>query len=105
MLIMAVSIVTVRIALIVDSHLLLRRFCARFPEEAKREIPYAGDWSMRHPEKGIFFFRKKATEILQADPVLLKHRKRVLTLFILAVAVPVLGMLILISIALATTGF
>ena len=47
----------------------------------------------RHPEKAIFFFRRRAAQILRADAVLWKQRQRFLFLMTLSVLVPVIGFL------------
>jgi hypothetical protein len=54
---------------------LLRMFRERYPQIAQREIPYVFD-NWRHPEKAIFFFRKRAVEILRPDPSLWRERQR-----------------------------
>ena len=79
------------LAWVIDGHLLLHRFVARFPEIADREIPHASDRGMAHPEKALFFYRKKAAEILSADPALARHRRRFIRLTMLAVLFPVLA--------------
>ena len=58
---------------------LLRMFRERYPQIAQREIPSVFD-NWRHPEKAIFFFRKRAVEILRADPNLWRERQRFVTL-------------------------
>ena len=72
-------------------HRLLIAFCDRFPLIAQREIPYAHDHGWAHPEKGIFFFRRKAAEILRGDPLLWRQRQRFLLLCAFSVLIPVLG--------------
>jgi hypothetical protein len=73
------------------SHRLLHAFCRRFPAEAQREIPYAFDRGFAHPEKGIFFFRHKAAEILRTDTLLWRQRQWFILLSVLSVVVPLLG--------------
>ena len=73
------------------AHRLLHAFCRRFPSEAQREIPYAFDRWTAHPEKGIFFFRHKAAEIIRGDPLLWRQRQRFIFLFALSLLIPVLG--------------
>ena len=58
---------------------LLRMFRERYPQIAQREIPYVFD-NWRHPEKAIFFFRKRAVEILRPDPSLWRERQRFVAL-------------------------
>lgn len=58
---------------------LLRMFRERYPQIAQREIPYAFD-SWRHPEKAIFFFRRRAKDILQGDATLWRERQRFVAL-------------------------
>jgi hypothetical protein len=94
-LMLTIFIVTAAIflALWIDAHLLLHRFVARFPDIADREIPYASDRGIAHPEKALFFYRKKAAQILSAEPALARQRRRLIILTILAILVPALGML------------
>ena len=73
------------------AHHLLHAFCRRFPVEAQREIPYAFDRGFAHPEKGIFFFRHRAADILRVDPLLCRQRRRFILLSMLSVAIPILG--------------
>jgi hypothetical protein len=73
------------------AHRLLHAFCRRFPSEAQREIPHAFDRWFAHPEKGIFFFRHKAVEILRGDALLWRQRQRFILLSVLSVVIPVLG--------------
>ena len=75
------------------SHRLGHAFCRRFPSEAAREIPYAFDRGFAHPEKVIFFFRRRAAEILRTDPSLWRQRQRFILLSVLSVLLPVLGFL------------
>jgi len=58
---------------------LLRLFRERHPQIAQKEIPYVFD-SWRHPEKAIFFFRRRARDILQAAPAVWRERQRFLAL-------------------------
>ena len=76
-------------------HRLLHAFCDRFPTVAQREIPYAFDRWFAHPEKGIFFFRRRAAEVVRADPTLSRLRRRFIVLSVLSVAFPVSGFLAL----------
>ena len=73
------------------AHRLLHAFCDRFPLVAQREIPHAFDRGFAHPEKGMFFFRRRAVEILRADPLLWRQRQRFIFLFALSLLIPVLG--------------
>jgi hypothetical protein len=71
---------------------LLCAFRERYPQIAQREIPYVFDrW--RHPEKAIFFFRRRAVELLREDAGLWRERQRFMTLSALSVLVPLLGFL------------
>jgi len=58
---------------------LLRMFRERYPQIAQREIPYAFD-NWRHPEKAMFFFRRRARDILQADADIWRERQRFVAL-------------------------
>jgi hypothetical protein len=82
------------------AHRLLHRFCARFPAVAQREIPYAFDRGFAHPEKAIFFFRRRAAEVVRDDPALWRQRQRFIFLSFLSVLIPVLGFLAIGAVAL-----
>ena len=71
---------------------LLCAFRERYPQIAQQEIPYVFD-TWRHPEKTLFFFRRRAAELLRADTTLWRERRRFIILSVLSVLVPVLGFL------------
>lgn len=71
------------------AHRLLHSFCRRFPSEAQREIPYAFDRWVAHPEKALFFFRRSAAEIVRADLALWRQRRRFVILSVCSVIFPV----------------
>jgi hypothetical protein len=73
-----------------QSSRLLRAFKERFPQIAQREIPQVSD-NWRHPAKALFFYRRRAVEILRKDPALWRERRRLIILTVLSVLVPVLG--------------
>ncbi len=75
------------------AHRLLHAFCERFPSVAQREIPYAFDRGFAHPEKGIFFFRRRAADVLRGDPLLWRQRQRFIFLAALSLLIPMLGFL------------
>jgi hypothetical protein len=89
------------VATVLQSNRLLRMFRERYPQIAQREIPYVFD-NWRHPEKAIFFFRKRAVEILRPDPSLWRERQRFVTLVLVTlgfwlacvVTICILGMLL-----------
>ena len=85
------------------AHRLLHSFCARFPVVAQREIPYAFDRWFAHPEKAIFFFRRRAAEILRNDPSLWRQRRTFIFLSVLSVLIPVLGVLTIGTVAFMET--
>src|SRR5678810_770998 len=73
----------------------LRLICTfrdRYPQIAQREIPYLFD-SWAHPEKVIFFLRRRAVEILRTDSDLWRKRQRFIMLFWLSILVPLGGFL------------
>jgi hypothetical protein len=82
-----------------QSHRLFYKFRKRHPEIAAQEIPFAFDF-MAHPDKFLFFFKKRSLPILKSDPVIWTLRQQVKTLAILSLAVPFTGFGILMSIAL-----
>jgi hypothetical protein len=63
------------VATTIQGSRLLRLFGERYPQIAQREIPYVFD-NWRHPEKAIFWFRKRAVELLRNDPELWRERQR-----------------------------
>jgi hypothetical protein len=76
----------------VYAHRLLHRFCARFPDVAQQEIPYAFErWA--HPEKAMFFFRRRAAEVVAQDPSIRRLRQRFIFLSILSLFITVGGFL------------
>ncbi len=88
------------IATVIQNGRLWRMFRERYPQIAEREIPFAfNQW--RHPEKMIFFFRKRAVEILRSDPSLWRERQFFVTLVVVTlgfwlacgVAICILGIL------------
>jgi hypothetical protein len=72
---------------------LVEAFWDRLPKVAAQELP--GTLG-RHPEKLIFFFRRRAAEVLRGDEVLWKMRQRLVLWVALSLLTPVLGMLLLI---------
>jgi hypothetical protein len=70
---------------------LLCAFRERFPSVAAREIPYAFDRWFNHPEKTVFFFRRRAAEVLRGDPLLWRLRQRLMLLYFLSILIPLLG--------------
>lgn len=73
------------------AHRLLHLFCDRFPLIAQRELPYAFDRGFAHPEKVIFFLRRRAAEVLHGDPSLWRQRQRLIRLSALSLLVPMVG--------------
>jgi len=69
---------------------IFQAFRKKYPDVAAREIPFAFDTSA-HPEKALFFFRRKAVELLRGDPVLWPMRQRFLRLIMLSLILPPLG--------------
>jgi hypothetical protein len=92
---------TLIVTTVIQNNRLFRRFRERYPQVAEREIPYAFD-NFRHPEKAIYFFRKRAVETLRADPDLWRERQRFVALVIAtmgfwlagAISICVLGVLL-----------
>ena len=73
------------IATVVQNSRLLRMFRDRYPTIAARELPMAWD-GMRHPEKAIFFFRKRAIEVLRPLPDVWRERQRFVTLVVVTLS-------------------
>ncbi|HEX8371563.1 MAG TPA: hypothetical protein VF585_02190 [Chthoniobacterales bacterium] len=74
-----------------SAHQLLYAFGSRFPLVAGKEIPHACNRALAHPEKVIFFFRRRAAEVLREDPLLWRQRQRFILLSVLSALAPVLG--------------
>ena len=78
---------------------IFRVFLKAYPDVAAREIPFAFDaWA--HPEKALFFFRRKAVELLRGDPILWPMRQRLVLLVVVSFSLPTLGALPLLLFAL-----
>jgi hypothetical protein len=75
---------------------LMKAFWDRLPKVAAQELPGTLD---RHPEKFIFFFRRRAAEVLRRDEILWKMRQRLVLWVVLSLLTPVLGMLPLLILA------
>ena len=75
---------------------LLKAFWDRLPKVAAQELPGTLDL---HPEKFIFFFRRRAAEVLRGDEVLWKMRQRLVLWVVLSILTPILGMLPLLILA------
>jgi hypothetical protein len=86
------------IATVIQNSRLLRMFRERYPQIAQREIPFVFD-NWRHPEKAIFFFRKRAVDILRPDPDLWRERQR-----FVALVVATLGFLLACGVAICILG-
>lgn len=76
---------------------LLHRFKMKYPDVATKEIPYVFE-GIRHPEQFLYFYRQRAAEVLKDDDVLLNLRRQLFVLTWLAVAVPVLSLILLATI-------
>jgi len=66
---------TLVLATAIQNGRLVELFRKRYPQVAQREIPSVFD-NWRHPEKAIFFFRKRATDMLRSAPELWRERQR-----------------------------
>ena len=75
---------------IYQSHRLYRMFIVKYPEVASREIPYAFS-HLAHPGKVIYFWRRKARDLLNGDKELWKERQRFVYLSVASVLVPPIG--------------
>ena len=86
----------------VKGHKLFYRFRAKYPDLARKNIPYAFD-SYAHPEKFFYFFRKRAMDVLKSDKELWDLRQKVKVLTILSFVVPLTVFLFLVLIAVLNT--
>jgi hypothetical protein len=91
------------LTLFIQSHRLFYSFRAKYPEIAKRDIPYAFEFSPS-PEKFVYFFRHKSLDILQNDTELWSLRRQVTILTFLSIVVPPLGFGILVAVAVFISG-
>jgi hypothetical protein len=87
-------ILVVWFACFIQSHRLFYKFRAKYPEIAQREIPRAFE-TCEHPEKLLYFLRRKSREVLRNDPELWGLRQQVKFLTILSVLIPPAGVLFL----------
>jgi hypothetical protein len=83
---------SVWLCLFIQSHRLFYRFRAKYPELAKKDIPYAFEY-VQHPEKFLYFFRAKSEAVLRQDHALWKLRNQVRVLLILSGVIPVGGVI------------
>ena len=76
--------------LFIQSHRLFYKFRKKYPDTAKRDIPYAFEF-VRHNEKFLYFFRKKCLKVLSEDVELLMLRRQVVILTWASLIVPITG--------------
>ena len=72
------------IATAVQNSRLWRMFRARYPQIAEREIPFPFE-QWRSAEKMIFFFRKRAVDVLRIDARLWRERQIFVSLVVVTV--------------------
>jgi hypothetical protein len=73
------------IALMLQSRRLLNMLRDRYPQIAAQEVPEVLQHG-RHPEKAIFFFRKRAVVALRPHPDIWRERQRYVGLVIVMLA-------------------
>jgi hypothetical protein len=83
------------LSLWVQSHRLLFKFRKKYPDIARKDIPYVFNDAIRHPDKFLYFIRSKNRQALSKDPEISSLGRQVLILFRLAILVPLVGFLIL----------
>ena len=64
-------------------------FRKKYPEVAKKEIPYAFELYRRDPERVFYFFRKKSSALIQQDETLRKLKRQIIVFGIASLALPV----------------
>lgn len=89
----------------IQSHRLLFKFRKKFPDIAERDIPYAFNDAIRHPEKFFYFIKKGNIEKLSKDIEIAKLRRQVVILFRMSYLVPLLGSLLLLIFVLILINF
>ncbi|HRT59161.1 MAG TPA: hypothetical protein P5038_21240 [Candidatus Paceibacterota bacterium] len=62
------------LATIYQGHRLFYLFRTKYPQIASKEIPYAFS-HFAHPEKALYFFRRKARGVLRKDSELWRQRQ------------------------------
>ncbi len=100
---LSVLVAAIWMAAAVQAQRLLNTFRRKFPNEAQKHIPDAFS-RMRHPEKFLFFFRKKSLPLLRSDPAIWRLRRSLLWLSVLSAVVPLLVFATLLAFAVAS-GF
>ncbi len=85
-----VTVVLIWAATIYQSHRLFRKFVAKYPDVASREIPYAFS-HFAHPQKALFFWRRRSVELLRPDGELWKQRQCFVYLSVASLVVPFVG--------------
>jgi uncharacterized membrane protein (DUF485 family) len=85
-----VGVALLWVATVVYGHRLRRHFVAKYPEVASKDIPYAFS-HVAHPEKALFFLRRKARDVLRNDRELFKQRQRFVWLSVLSLIAPFAG--------------
>jgi hypothetical protein len=75
---------------VIQNVILLRAFVAKYPDVAAKEIPEAFSHA-GHPEKAVYFFRRKAKDFLRSDRELWKQRQRFVYLCVASLSLPFLG--------------
>lgn len=83
---------------IYQSHRLGRKFVAKYPAIAAKEIPFAFS-HFGHPEKAMFFWRRRAVELLRMDRELWKERRWFVGLSVASVAVFLIGFAMMLTYA------
>jgi 4-amino-4-deoxy-L-arabinose transferase-like glycosyltransferase len=78
------------LATICQGHRLFYQFRTKYPEVASKEIPYAFS-HFAHPEKALYFFRRKAREFLRNDSELLRQRQLFFWLTLFSLITPFVG--------------
>ena len=76
-----------------QGHKLYHLFEVKYPEDARRLIPFAFS-NTAHPEKLRFFFRQTSVPMLKRDPSLWQLRQRVKALLCLSILFPIASFII-----------
>ncbi len=102
-LVFVAAVPVIWVTLFVRSHQLFYAFRDRYPEEAKRKIKHAFEFS-RHPSKFLYFVGRESGAFLEEkkDGDLQRSRRAVVRLTVAALALPfsfmaVVGLLILLD--------
>lgn len=102
--ILPLVVAAVWLATWIQGHRLLYRFQFKYREKALAEIPHAFE-AFAHPEKLIYFLRRRTRAFLRADAELAPLSKQVWVLVILSIGIPTTLVLLMLGAVLVAAFF